>query len=246
MKNIWIIGATTGIGKSLAELFASQGHNLAISGRNVKRLDELISSLPNSNHISAPIDVCKVSQIQKASKAIFSQWNKIDQVIFLAGIYQPMKINELDLKLVKDIIETNLIGAINLTNVILDDLISMGNVQFSFCASVAGYRGLPNSQPYGASKAGLINFVQSLNVEHGKEVDIRLINPGFVKTRLTDKNDFEMPMIISADQAARYIVKGLNSKKFEVHFPKKFSLILKLLNLLPTKLFNKIARSLVE
>ena len=246
MKNIWIIGATTGIGKSLAELFASQGHNLAISGRNVKRLDKLISSLPNSNHISAPMDVCKVGQIQKASKSIFSQWNKIDQVIFLAGIYQPMKINELDLKLVKDIIETNLIGAINLTNVILDDLISMGNVQFSFCASVAGYRGLPNSQPYGASKAGLINFVQSLNVEHGKEVDIRLINPGFVKTRLTDKNEFEMPMIISAKQAAKYIDKGLSSQKFEVHFPKKFSLILKLLNLLPTKLYNKIARSLVE
>lgn len=246
MKNIWIIGATTGIGKSLAELFASQGHNLAISGRNVKRLDELISSLPNSNHISAPMDVCKVGQIQKASKTIFSQWSKVDQVIFLAGIYQPMKINELDLKLVKDIIETNLIGAINLTNVILDDLISMGNVQFSFCASVAGYRGLPNSQPYGASKAGLINFVQSLNVEHGKEVDIRLINPGFVKTRLTDKNEFEMPMIISANQAAKYIDKGLSSQKFEVHFPKKFSLILKLLNLLPTKLYNKIARSLVE
>jgi short-subunit dehydrogenase len=246
MKNIWIIGATTGIGKSLAELFASQGHNLAISGRNVKRLDKLISSLPNSNHISAPMDVCKVGQIQKASKSIFSQWSKVDQVIFLAGIYQPMKINELDLKLVKDIIETNLIGAINLTNVILDDLISMGNVQFSFCASVAGYRGLPNSQPYGASKAGLINFVQSLNVEHGKEVDIRLINPGFVKTRLTDKNEFEMPMIITADQAAKYIDKGLSSQKFEVHFPKKFSLILKLLNLLPTKLYNKIARSLVE
>ena len=246
MKNIWIIGATTGIGKSLAELFASQGHNLAISGRNQKRLDELLTSLPSGDHISASMDVCMVSQIQKASKAVFSQWNKIDQVIFLAGIYQPMKINELDLKLVKDIIETNLIGAINLTNVILDDLISMGNVQFSFCASVAGYRGLPNSQPYGASKAGLINFVQSLNVEHGKEVDIRLINPGFVKTRLTDKNQFEMPMIITADQAAIYIDKGLNSKKFEVHFPKKFSLILKLLNLLPTKLYNKIARSLVE
>jgi len=246
MKNIWIIGATNGIGKSLAELFASQGHNLAISGRNQKRLDELLTSFPSGDHISAPMDVCKVSQIQKTSKAVFSQWNKIDQVIFLAGIYQPMKINELDLKLVKDIIETNLIGAINLTNVILDDLISMGNVQFSFCASVAGYRGLPNSQPYGASKAGLINFVQSLNVEHGKEVDIRLINPGFVKTRLTDKNDFEMPMIISANQAAKYIDNGLNSKKFEVHFPKKFSLILKVLNFLPTKLFNKIARSLVE
>ena len=246
MKNIWIIGATTGIGKSLAELFASQGHNLAISGRNVKRLDELISSLPNSNHISAPMDVCKVSQIQNASKTIFSQWSKVDQVIFLAGIYQPMKINKLDLKLVKDIIETNLIGAINLTNVILDDLISMGNVQFSFCASVAGYRGLPNSQPYGASKAGLINYVQSLNVEHGKEIDIRLINPGFVKTRLTDKNEFEMPMIISSNQAAKYIDKGLSSEKFEVHFPKKFSLILKLLNLFPTKLYNKIARSLVE
>ena len=246
MKKIWLIGATTGIGKSLAELFASQGHNLAISGRNEKGIDELLSSLPKADHISAPMNVCHVNQIQKASKAIFNHWGKIDQVIFLAGIYQPMKIDELDLKLVKDIIETNLIGAINLTNVILDNLISMGDVQFSFCASVAGYKGLPNSQPYGASKAGLINFVQSLNVEHGKEVDIRLINPGFVKTRLTDKNDFEMPMIISADQAAIYIDKGLNSKKFEVHFPKKFSLILKLLNLLPTKLYNKIARSLVQ
>ena len=86
MKNIWIIGATTGIGKSLAELFASQGHNVAISGRNQNRLDELLTSFPNGDHISASMDVCKVSQIQKASKIIFSQWNKIDQVIFFAGI----------------------------------------------------------------------------------------------------------------------------------------------------------------
>ena len=233
MKNIWIIGATNGIGKSLAELFAYQGHNVAISGRDKKRLDELLSSLPNADHINAPMDVCNIGQIQKASKAIFNQWNTVDQVIFLAGIYQPMKINDLDLNLVKDIIETNLIGAINLTNIILDDLISMGNVQFSFCASVAGNVGLPFSQPYGASKAGLINFVQSLDIEHGREIEIRLINPGFVKTRLTDKNEFKMPMLISSKRAALLIDKGLKSKKFEIHFPKGFTIIIKLFYFFP-------------
>lgn len=141
---------------------------------------------------------------------------------------------------VKKVVEVNLLSAFNLTELVLPWLIEQKKGQFVICASVAGYRGLPTGQPYGATKAALINLAESIYCEMQlthPEVDIKVINPGFVKTPLTDKNDFKMPMIITTEKAAEAIAKGLLSSKFEIRFPFIFTSIMKLLEIIPYRLY---------
>lgn len=130
-------------------------------------------------------------------------------------------------------------------NAVRDIFKQQGHGQIVLCASVAGYRGLPNAQPYCATKAALINYAESLKIELEPEhIDVKIICPGFVKTDLTDKNDFKMPMMISADEAASAISKGLTQKGFEIHFPKRFTLIMKTLRLIPNWLFFVFSRKM--
>lgn len=256
-QHIWIIGASTGIGRALAHELAQEGHHLALSARSKPALEQLKKELKPAHHIIAPLDVSKRASIAQAQQHILSHsshsshWHKIERVIFLAGIYQPMRMGELDLNETKKILETNLLGAFYLCESILPHLLAQHKqrqqegeppCQLAFCASVAGYRGLPRSQPYGASKAGLINMVESLRAEHGECVDIRLINTGFVQTRLTDKNDFAMPMRLTPQAAARAIIKGLNKNAFEIAPPKLFTFALKCLARLPYWLYFKMMR----
>jgi short-subunit dehydrogenase len=130
-------------------------------------------------------------------------------------------------------------GAFNAVHAVLPILKSQAHGQFVLCGSVAGYCGLPNGQPYSATKAGVINLAESLRAEEG-HLDIKVINPGFVRTPLTDKNNFKMPMMIEPEEAAKIIVKGLQSKKFEIHFPKRFTFLMKILSVLPDFLYFKI------
>ena len=140
--------------------------------------------------------------------------------------------------LVRKIIETNLLSVFNILEVVVPVLRSQNQrSQLAICASAAGYVGLPGSQPYGSSKAGLIHLVESLKAEYGKSIDIKLINPGFVESRLTDKNEFYMPFRITAEKAAKRISSGLNSRKFEIHFPKRFTYLMKLVAFLPYSIY---------
>jgi short-subunit dehydrogenase len=243
-KTIWIIGASTGIGAALAQKLAHKNVNLILSSRNAKSLENLAKSLSGSPHIIA-LDVTSEKSCQTASLQAFKLYKNIDSIIFLAGIYEPQSITDLDLKSSNHIIKTNLMGAVNLTYFTLPYLKKQKTSQLAFCASIAGYRGLPNAQIYGASKAALINFCESLYLEH-KEIDIKLINPGFVKTRLTAKNNFSMPMLISPEKAAEKIIQGLSKKQFEISFPKNFTYICKLLRLLPYNIYFKIIRKLIS
>ncbi len=242
MKTVWIIGASAGIGKSLAIELDRKGYSVALSARNEKKLEALSKKLKNKS-IIAPCDVTKKAHIENALKDVQKAFEKIDNVIFMAGIYTPMSLEKLDLKKTKQIIDVNLMGAFNLIEVVLPALNSQKSSQLVLCASVAGYRGLPGSQPYGSTKAALINLAESLRCEVGKKIDIKVINPGFVKTRLTDKNDFDMPMRITPEKAAEAIIKGLESKRFEIHFPKAFTLSMKLLSCLPEKLYTYLVTS---
>ncbi|MCH2410286.1 SDR family NAD(P)-dependent oxidoreductase, partial [Myxococcota bacterium] len=144
----------------------------------------------------------------------------------------------LELSTVRKIIETNLLSVFNILEVVVPVLRSQNQrSQLAICASAAGYVGLPGSQPYGSSKAGLIHLVESLKAEYGKSIDIKLINPGFVESRLTDKNEFYMPFRITAEKAAKRISSGLNSRKFEIHFPKRFTYLMKLVAFLPYRIY---------
>ncbi len=252
MQNIWIVGASAGIGESLALKYAQNKNNVAISARNSQKLDEILLKMnefsgQNSNNLSLPLDVCDKKQIENAFEEIIAKWGKIDLFIFMSGIYQPMKALEIDAKLAKETINVNLTSIFDFLPLLIAQMQKQKGGKIALTASVAGYRGLPNSLAYGASKAGLINLCETLNSELASEnIEVCVINPGFVKTRLTDKNNFKMPFIIDANEAAEIIYREIKTKKFEIHFPKKFTFFMKILKILPNWLFLKITRKIAK
>ncbi len=239
----WIIGASSGIGAALAQSLARRGERLVLSGRNQAALEGVAETLEGSGHSILALDVCDAPSLAAACEQLRGKQAQLERVIFMAGIYEPMTLSALDLAAVRSILEVNLMGAFNLLAALRPLLEDGPPCQLAFCASVAGYRGLPNAQPYGASKAGLINLVESLQVELGDRHDIRLISPGFVATRLTEKNRFDMPFRLTPDQAGDRIARSLlRPKGFEHHFPRRFTLVMKALAALPYGLYWPLAR----
>lgn len=250
-KSCWIIGASHGIGEALVKKYFDQGFDLMISARSLEKLEEIRAeilaknSAANNQILVSKIDVCDVNSLQKSCAKIMEKLQKIDLVIFASALYQPTKAVDFDLAKAQETIAVNLGGALNLLHVILPQMLKQKFGHIAFIASVAGYRGLPQSFAYGASKAGLINLCEGIYPElKRKNIDISVINPGFVKTRLTAKNPFTMPFIITSENAADRIFAGLEAKKFEIHFPKKFTYFLKLLRILPNYLFLKIIQKI--
>ena len=246
MKNCWIIGASHGIGEALAYKFYSQGHNLILSGRDVEKLDLIKRDLSQKNDSEKRLGKVSVSQLDvtnseslaKSLAQIIAEFGKIDLVIFCSALYQPMSVIDFDLEMSKKIIDVNLSGFLNLLHLVVPQMVKQNAGHIAVIASVAGYCGLPKSFAYGASKAALINLCEGIYHElKQKNIALSLINPGFVKTRLTDQNSFSMPFIVSPDEASEEIYQGLNEKKFEIHFPKKFTFLLKFLRLLPYRFF---------
>jgi short-subunit dehydrogenase len=230
-KYIWIIGASSGIGLALAVELAAQGATLALSARSEDKLKALNEELGGA-HTVLPLDVVDEKAMAEAAKSL----PRIDSAIFMAAIYNPAPLSQLDVKAAHQMVNINLNGAFNTVHAVLPILKVQGHGQLALCGSVAGYRGLPNGQPYSATKAAVINLAESLRAEE-RDLDIKVINPGFVRTPLTDKNNFKMPMIIEAEEAAKIIAKELQTKRFEIHFPKRFTFFVKLLAILPSWLF---------
>lgn len=241
-KVIWIIGASSGIGWALAHALAQQGATLALCARRIDELTKLQKKLGEPHHIY-PLDVADTEACMATAQTIEQDLGRIDSTLFLAALYIPSAIHAMDIKLAQKTVQVNVGGALNIIHALLPIYQRQATGQIALCASIAGYRGLPNGQPYSATKAALINLAETLYIEHPK-LDIKVINPGFVSTPLTDKNTFEMPFILSPEQAADAITKGLKSKKFEIHFPKKLTYIMKFLRLLPDKLYFHLARKL--
>lgn len=238
-KIIWVIGASSGIGESLVKELASRGAVLALSARRTDELERLKNSLKGLRHEVFSLDVSELSAVINTAEAIYIKFGHIDSIIFLAAVYSPMKLDNLDPRAIQQMVEINLLGAFHVVHAVLPIVKKQSYGQIALCGSVAGYLGLPGGQPYSATKAGIINLA-----ELPEPIDIKLISPGFVRTALTDKNDFSMPMMISPTQAAVFIADGLLKNVFEVHFPKRFTWSLKLLQLLPYKLLLKITSKL--
>ena len=240
-KYTWIIGASTGIGAALAHRLSFQGENLCLSARNRSALQTVYAKLSHNHsqqsHLVLPCDVSDKRQLAQGVQTLSERWPCIDRIIFMAGIYEPTTLDNMTLTNMEQTIDINLKSAFILLHLVLPLLEKQGFGQIALCSSVAGYVGLPQSQPYGASKAALINLAESLQAEKGRTLDIKLINPGFVESRLTDKNQFHMPMKITAEQAAMAIATGLNKKAFEIHFPQRFTRLMKLIKILPYWLY---------
>lgn len=243
-KHIWIIGASTGIGKALAIELSAQGATLILSARSEDKLNALNTKL-GERHLVYPLDASDIDKLSKTAIDLTHKIPKLDSVIFLAAIYSPHDKQPKDITFTHQMITVNLGGAFNVVNATLPIFQKQGKGQIILCGSVAGYRGLPFGQPYCATKAAIINYAESLKIElEPQNIDVKLISPGFVRTPLTDKNDFSMPMIIEPEEAAKAITKGMKAKAFEIHFPRKFTWIMKLLKILPTPLYFSIARKI--
>lgn len=244
-KYIWILGASSGIGAALARELALRGAKIAISARREDKLQELLGSLDGTGHIAVTVDVGDPESIVRAQENILDTFLHIDSALFMAAIYSAHDGKKKALSFIHDMVNVNLNGAFNLVDCLVPQYETQGHGQLILCASVAGYRGLPTGQPYCATKAALISLSESLKLDlEDKNIDVKLICPGFVKTPLTDKNDFTMPMIIDSKDAARAIAKGMCSRAFEIHFPKRFTFIMKMIRILPNCLYFMLARKL--
>lgn len=239
-SHIWIVGASSGIGRALAIELSARGAALILTARRQEELEALNKELGSQHKVYAA-DAADAEALRKIAQTI----PRIDSVIFMAAIYAPHTQDKKSIEFIHDLISVNLGGAFNVVNAVLPVFIRQNSGQIVLCGSVAGYRGLPQGQPYCATKAAIINYAESLKIDLGpKNIDVKVINPGFVRTPLTDKNDFMMPMMIEADEAARAIARDLISRKFEIHFPKKFTWIMKFLKILPASVYFFIMRQI--
>ena len=235
-KKIWITGASSGIGKAVAEKFAKEGWQVAVSARRKEILDQMAK---DHNIYSFPLDVVDEENCKITFQKIISEFTEIDLCIFCSGTYDPKKEKEIDIKQSKFIMDVNYFGVLNCVKSVEKYFKDKKNGHISIVSSIAGYRGLPNSSGYGPSKAALNNFAESIYFDFKKyNIRVSVISPGFIKTPLTDKNDFPMPFLRSVEFAAKKIYDGLTkSNSFEIHFPKQLTLILKFLRILPYKIY---------
>ena len=240
-RRVWILGASSGIGESLARTLAARGARLALSARRAERLAAVAAQCPEGSTLVLPCDITDADAVATANGEIHRQWQGVDLVIVMAGDYVPLSAENFALPPARALIEVNLQGPLNVLSTLLPRIQRGDTPGIALVSSVAGYRGLPRSLVYGPGKAALINLAESLYLDlHGRGCGVWIINPGFVRTPLTAQNEFDMPFIISAEEAAEAIVKGFAAGGFEMHFPKRFSRLLKFMQLLPYALYFRL------
>lgn len=246
-KIAWVTGAGKGIGRALSRRLIQEGWAVAVSARTADDLISLAAECPAGSIRTYPLDVTDPTATCETVALIERELGEIDLAILNAGTHAPMTAEDFSIETFRLLTETNLMGPVNGLAHIVPRFIERKGGHIAVVASLAGYRGLPTAAAYGATKAAMINMCESLKPElerHG--VRLSLVNPGFVETPLTDRNDFPMPFIISAEAAAERILRGLRRGRFEIAFPWRFVLLMKLLRLLPDGLFFALTRRMVR
>ena len=236
-KTIWITGGSTGIGRALALKFANNGWNVVVSARRESLLRELEKS--NQNIFPYPLDVTNKENCREVFQNIIAKFKNIDISFFSTGTWDPKKEKDIDVEQIENVMKVNFFGTLNCIKSVEEYYRTRGSGHISIVSSIAGYRGLPNSTGYGPSKSALNNLAESLYFDFKRYgVRVSLISPGFIKTPMTDKNDFKMPFLKTPEYAADQIYDGLiNKNVFEIHFPKSLTIILKILSFLPNKIY---------
>jgi len=242
---VWLVGASSGIGEALAHELHRRGAFVVVSARSTSRLQAFEREHPGS--LALPLDVTDADAMRNAVRTITTGHRAIALTVYCAGHYQAMRATDFDLAQAHRHLEVNYGGALNLLDALLPQLAAQGRGgrggHLSLVSSVAGYRGLPKSLAYGPSKAALANLAETLYLDlHGMGLGISLICPGFVATPLTAGNDFHMPALITPAEAAEAMLDGYAKGSFEIHFPKRFTLWLKLLRMLPYRLYFMLVR----
>ena len=235
-RRVWIVGASSGIGAALAADLDARGARLALSARSAGRLRAVAEDLRDV--MVLPLDVTDAGAFTPAMMQILDAWGGLDLVILNAGTYTPLRAWDLTTDIARQTVHTNLLGVMDGVAAVVPQMLRQQCGAIAIVGSVAGYRGLPKALAYGPSKAALINFAETLYLDLAPQgVSVFIINPGFVATPLTAQNDFDMPALISAEDAARRIVRGFAGGAFEIHFPQRFTRVMKLLRWLPDRLY---------
>ncbi len=245
-KQAWIIGGSTGLGAAMVQELAHAGTEVVVSARNSERLTNFCNHFVNASALS--LDITDQDECNQAVSMLLAKNEALPDLIILnAAIYTPMNARSLDPAECARMMDVNYQGVVNMLSALLSHKSDDKEVTVATVTSPSGWRGLPGGAGYGPTKAAVINLVESLKTEVEKQgLDLRLVNPGFIKTRLTDKNDFKMPQLMEPEYAAKKALKGLASGKFDTSFPNPFIFYLKLLRHLPYRMYFWIARKLVK
>ena len=247
-KTAWITGASSGIGRALALALARQGVVVAASARSRDALESLAAEAgadaASARILPTPLDVADRVAVKAAAEAAIRVFRgPPDLAVLNAGTYLPMSAADFDAASFRTQVEINLMGSVHMLEALLPAYLAARKGHIAIVSSVAGYRGLPTAAAYGATKAALNNLAESLKYDLDRAgVKLQLVNPGFVKTPLTDRNDFKMPFLMPVDKAVARMIAGLQSGRFEITFPRRFTWQLKLLRLLPYRLYFAITR----
>jgi len=233
-QTVWLIGASTGIGRATASRLHGLGAKVIVSARSEAGLQAFVRQHPGSHAV--PVDVAHVDSVRLAHAHVMAlaRPGTLDMVVYCAGHYKPMRAQNFELAEALTHQRINYEGVLYLLDVLLPTLLAQGRGHLSLVASVAGFRGLPNSLAYGPTKAALNNLAETLYLDlNPAGIGVSVINPGFVRTPMTAHNEFPMPALLTPEQAAHEMVQGWQAGRFEIHFPRRFTLWLKLLRHLP-------------
>lgn len=250
MKDIvWITGASAGVGRALALELRGRGYTVAASARSADKLDELAAipgESPGAIH-AYPLDVTDPAATARVLDRIESELGRINTAVLNAGTHRPMPAADFRAATVAELMQVNLLATATGIEALLARMRPRRQGRIAVVASVAGYRGLPSAAAYGASKAALINMAEALRPELASMgITLQLVNPGFVRTPLTDRNDFAMPALMEVEDAARAFADGLASRRFEITFPKRFTWFMKAVRCLPYAAYFALTRRLVR
>jgi len=248
-QHVWLVGASSGIGRATAALLHRRGAQVTLSARSAAPLDAFVAEHPGAQALV--LDATDADAVRAAAQSLLRQHGRIDLAMYCAGHYRAMTAMDFDLADALRHQQINYGGALNLLDAVLPLLLRQAAAgtpaHLSLVASVAGYRGLPNALAYGPTKAALINLAEVLYLDlHSRGAGVSLINPGFVETPLTAQNSFHMPALITPEAAAEAIVAGWEKGEFEIHFPKRFTRLLKAMRQLPDSLYFSAVRRAVR
>ena len=235
-KRYWLVGASEGLGRGLAHVMSRAGAEVIVSARSEDRLAELVDELPGKSSF-VTVDVSDLQSVKAAAEEV----GEIDGVVYLAGVYWPMKSSEWDVEKADLMGEINFLGANRVIGCVMPQMIERGSGHVVITGSLSGFRGLPGAIGYSSSKAGIMALAESMQADlRTSPIQVQVVNPGFIKTRLTDKNDFNMPFIMDVEDAAQEMFEHMNSDRFKKSFPMVFSWLFRLSQFMPDWMYYRL------
>jgi short-subunit dehydrogenase len=235
-KRYWLVGASEGLGASLARKLSDAGAELILSARNADRLGEIAADL-SSNVEVLPVDVTDQAAVEQAAETV----GQIDGIVYLSAAYWPMHTADWNTNHAAQMVDVNLTGAMRVVGAVLPKFLAQGHGHIMLTGSLAAFRGLPASVGYSASKAAMVSLAETMRLDlKGTGIEVQIAHPGFIRTRLTDKNDFKMPSIMEPDEAADHMFRAMRGRRFATSFPGVFALIMRSLQLFPNWLYFRV------